>query len=371
MKGILDMNGNRISEIPVPTHDKDATNKLFVEDAIYNGFTMNAPIGMANHKIYDLKDPTHEKDATNKKYVDAHRDGVFNDGTTFTSQIDIRRVLGSIGIFEDVTFHSGAYSQDTDTSSPQNAVVNKGALQTEGLVGLNSLEPSLKALLSTLQEQKFDANISLLVLKGKPGTSPLDGTSNFTVLHKDSKLVNSVSFRKVGNDTRIDVIFKKNLDHGIYSYEFDVSSDRTGGFDIYMYGECGGTGFNAETLYRYWSSTEFNTGKDFNPVKQAKTQGGFFHRGSGKKVQFFGSFRYTGGEIVNRGKPFSINTDTNVFNGRTYEFLIQKLTLDTSATTTSILGASLVFIIEPDSNHDMDLESDSYFSITKNVALTV
>ena len=76
--------------------------------------------------------------------------------------MDIRRVLSSIGIFEEVTFHSGAYSQDIPSESPQNAAVNKNSLQNEGLVELGSLVPTLKGLLQTLQEQKFDADISLL-----------------------------------------------------------------------------------------------------------------------------------------------------------------------------------------------------------------
>ena len=160
--------------------------------------------------------------------------------------LDICRVLSSIGIFEDVTFHSGVYSLDIASASPSNAVVNKNSLQNEGLVGLNSLVPTLKGLLHTLQEQKFDADISLLVLKGT--------VASHTVEHKDSSLVNSVLIRNVGIDTQHSISFKKDLSHGIYSYEFDISSDHTQGFNVYMYGECGGAGFSANTLNRYWSS---------------------------------------------------------------------------------------------------------------------
>ena len=126
--------------------------------------------------------------------------------------------------------------------------------------------------------------MSLLLLKGS--------VASHSVKHMDLTYVNSFVFRKVCNDTQITIHFKKDLDHGVYSYEFEVSSDHTSGFDVYMYGECGGSGFHEETMYRYWSSTEYNTGKDFNPRKQVKSRGGYFHRGSGKKVQFCGSFRY-------------------------------------------------------------------------------
>ena len=187
----------------------------------------------------------------------------------------------------------------------------------------------------------------------------------------DSSLVNNFVLRKVGNDTQITIHFKKDLDHGVYSYEFEVSSDYTSGFDVYMYGECGGSGFHAQTMYRYWSSTECNTGKDFNLRTQSKTQGGYFHRGSGKKVQFCGSFRYTGDTIVNRGKPYSLNTDTSVSDSKTYEFMVQKLTLDPLSSSSTILGSSLTFVIEPDNNGTLDLIDDSHFSITKNVLLMV
>ena len=98
---------------------------------------MKGPLDMGGHKIYELRTPTSEKDAANKKYVGFQR---------WVNQVDIRRVLSSIGIFEDVTFHSGAYSQDITSASSSNAVVNKNSLQNEGLVGLNSLVPTLKGL---------------------------------------------------------------------------------------------------------------------------------------------------------------------------------------------------------------------------------
>ena len=136
-----------------------------------------------------------------------------------------------------------------------------------------------------------------------------------------------------------------------------------------MYGECGGAGFSANTLYRYWSS-DYLSGKDFNPIKRS-THEGYFLRGSGKKVQFVGSFRYSGDTIVNLGKPYSLNTETSSTSGRSYEFMVQKLTLDPLSSSSSILGSSLTFIIEPDNNGTLDLKADSYFSITKNVSLTV
>ena len=184
-------------------------------------------------------------------------------------------------------------------------------------------------------------------------------------------MIQNVLLRKVGTDTELVLNFKKDLEHGIYSYELDISSDYTDSFDIYMYGESGGSGFNASTLYRYWAS-DYLTGKDFNPVKQNNTHGGYFLRAAGKKVQLVGSFRYFGDPIVNRGKPYSVNTDESTLTGKTYEFLAQKLSLNSTYTqSTKILGLNLTFVIEPDNNATLDINSESYFSITKNISLTV
>ena len=119
----VNMAGHRFYGLPTPTQDSDAATKKWVTDDfptktdILNGFTMKGPLDMGGHKIYDVREPTNDKDAANKKYVD-DRSGTFKDGSTTTSQLDIRRVLSSIGIFEDVTFHSGAYSQDLTSAGP-------------------------------------------------------------------------------------------------------------------------------------------------------------------------------------------------------------------------------------------------------------
>ena len=208
----VNMAGHKLYGLPSPTQDSEVATKKWVTDdfptksEVLNGFTFLGPLNMGSHKIYEVRTPTNNKDAANKKYVDDQSASTFKDGSTTTDQLDIRRVLSSIGIFEDVTFHSGAYSQDLDSASPSSAVVNKGSLQNGGMVGLDSLVTTIKGLLSTLQEQKFDADISLLVLKGT--------VVNHTIEHKDSSLVNNVVLRKVGNDTQLTMHFKKDLEHG-------------------------------------------------------------------------------------------------------------------------------------------------------------
>ena len=193
----VNMAGHKLYGLPSPTQDSEPATKKWVTDDFptkteeENGISFLGPVSMNDHKIYGVRTPSNDKDAANKKYVDDNvGSATFSDGSTTTNQLDIRRVLSSIGIFKDVTFHSGAYSQELTSASPSNAVVNKNSLQNGGLVGLDSLVPTIKSLLSKLQEQKFDGDISILVLKGS--------ISSHTVEHKDSTLVNSVVFRKVG-----------------------------------------------------------------------------------------------------------------------------------------------------------------------------
>ena len=265
ISGDVDMRGQKLTGLPTPTQVTDAATKKWVTDdfptktQVLNGFTLLGPLDMGGHKIYEVRTPTNDKDAANKKYVDDHS-GTFKDGTTTTSGIDLRKVLNSTGFFNDVTFHSGSYCQDIDSASAPNSVVNKNTLENGGLVGVASLIPSFQNLFYNLSTQKFDSDISLLVMKGS--------VSNHTVEHKDSTL-NNVLLRKVGNDTQLTINFKEDLEHGIYSYELDISSDHTSGFDIFMYGECGGTGFNSSTLYRYYSSA-YLSGKDFIIYQSSK-----------------------------------------------------------------------------------------------------
>ena len=60
-----------------------------------------------------------------------------------------------------VSFHSGAYCQDIDAASPLNAIVNKNSLENGGLIGAGGFIPTLQNLLSKLETQKFDSDISL------------------------------------------------------------------------------------------------------------------------------------------------------------------------------------------------------------------
>ena len=99
--------------------------------------------------------------------------------------------------------------------------------------------------------------------------------------------------------------------------------------------------------------------------KQNNVQGVFFLTGAEKKVQVQGTFCHLGTTVTNHGKPFSLNIDG--LEEKSYEFMSQHLTIRPHSSVTNILEQSLIFVIEPDNNGSMTLDSESYFSITKAI----
>ena len=214
-----------------------------------------------------------------------------------------------------------------------------------------------------IRNKKLDAHACVLLIKGKP--------DDFTEYHKSSA-VKSFDFKKVNRNTEFTVHFNNNISEGVYSYDFTISSDNTGGFDVYLYGDCGKDGYKANTPYRFWGSginkvkVGSTTVTSFSETKQEDKKSGYFIRGSGKTVQFKGSFYYRGNKIINKGKPFSLNVDASAKNlGKTYEFLVQELEQTVNG---DIFGKTLTLVIEPDSG-TLDLKDDSYVSIFKDSLL--
>ena len=214
--------------------------------------------------------------------------------------------------------------------------------------------------LNGIKDQKLDAHTCILLVKGKP--------DDFTTYHKSS-IVKSFDFKKDSKSTKFTIHFNNPVPLGIYSYDFMISSDRDDGFDVLMYGDVGKSGYKASTIYRFWGSTVNSNGQQFSNKKQTDQKSGYFLRGSGKKVQFTGSFHYHGSKINNKGKPFSLNIDADASNlGKTYEFLVQELEKEQSVNG-DIFGNSITLIIEPDRT-TFDLKEDSYISIFRDALLT-
>ena len=96
----------------------------------------------------------------------------------------------------------------------------------------------------------------LASVKGSPTTH----TTNL-----DSSKVLSVVYRTIGSDIQLVFNFKSDLEDGVYAYDFHI--DRGGdtkGVDLLLYRECGGSGYNSKTLYRFWAASSNASGKDYS-----------------------------------------------------------------------------------------------------------
>ena len=129
----------------------------------------------------------------------------------------------------------------------------------------------------------------------------------------------------------------------------DVVLTTSRGYNIMFWGDCGESGYTASTKYKYWSwSYE-------NKIQQNDAQGGYFHRGTDKRVCIKGSFLNRRNRIYGQEISYSLDYE----NGKTYEFvMLQEL----KTTQSDILGNAIYFVFEPDNNKSMDFTDETYFS---------
>ena len=99
MEGSIDMQSNRIFNVPTPAGDTDVTSKKYVDDKAGNylplaGGTMTGAVNMGGNKITSVADPEAAQDVATKKYVDDHSGGVSGDylplaGGTMTGAVNM------------------------------------------------------------------------------------------------------------------------------------------------------------------------------------------------------------------------------------------------------------------------------------------
>ena len=99
MEGSIDMQNNRIFNVPTPAGDTDVTSKKYVDDKAGNylplaGGAMTGAINMSGNKITSVADPEAAQDVATKKYVDDHSGGVGGDylplaGGTMTGAVNM------------------------------------------------------------------------------------------------------------------------------------------------------------------------------------------------------------------------------------------------------------------------------------------
>ena len=373
MQGDINMNTNKITGLGNPTTNSEPVTKQY-GDSTYltdGGFVMSDNIGMGGHTVTNLGTPTNNTDAATKKYVDDKK-CKFSDGSTNTSDVDIK----VYGFNHAVKFDSGAHSVSIDSLAAPSALVNLDSLETAGLIVPGSLlqdvkdtfvikntdidmnnnkitnlpfpstsgEPITKGFVDKYYSQDYT---NLLTFKGIPGT--------ITVLRKDDSIDGDVNFRKVNSSYEISFSFKNTLPKGVYSYEMDVVLTTSRGYNITLWGDCGGSGYTASCIYKYWSYTYTNKVKKYNIT------GGFFHRGTGKRVRIKGSFLNNFNNIYG----YEISHSLDYEHGKSYEFLKQQL----STTQSQILGNSVYFVFEPDNNATMTFTDETYFSFKRFLVL--
>jgi hypothetical protein len=113
MKGVLDMGGQRLKNLPAPVDDEDAVPKSYVLPK--TGGSMFGDIDMSGYKVKGLSIPTESGDAASKEYVDSRR---------FSTQVNVPAsgwaVVG--GVYSQTILVAGVLGTD----EPHYGVVYSG-----------------------------------------------------------------------------------------------------------------------------------------------------------------------------------------------------------------------------------------------------
>ena len=105
----------------------------------------------------------------------------------------------------------------------------------------------------------------VLVLQGEP--------SNYTLVYKDPTVLPPVTFKSYASGVELTASFSTDLPTGIYKYQFDLILRRSKALKVFLYGECGGTGYDVSTNYKHCGSSDTT----FTKHTQNNASGGYFH----------------------------------------------------------------------------------------------
>ena len=150
----------------------------------------------------------------------------------------------------------------------------------------------------------------------------------------------------------LDLSFVQNLPNGIYKYLFDLYFSATKSIKVFLYGECGGVGYNSNTIYEHWNVTLQGNETETND------NGGYFHRGYGRRLTFSREFRNYVDHLKGLGISYSINS-AGVHN----KFLKQEL--NTIASEPKLLSLQMSWVFEEENARSVDLTTDSYFYVER------
>ena len=306
MQGNIDMNNNKIINIPDPT--KQYANRVYLT---HSGFTMQDNIGMGNHEVLGLNPNP-------------------SDGTAAVSKD-----------FKDSQY----VKKDADSDMNNNRILNLPFPQTSG-------EPVTKAY----ADMHYYDYLNILTFEGTMNSHTITHIDDMVDTPFNGRSNTIVDFSKVGSSYQIAFSVSPKLPKGVYAYEVNIALTSSVRYNITLWGDCGGSRYNASTKYKYWSWGLTNK------VKQDNIQGGYFHRATGKKVFIKGSFLNKGTNVD--GIEIAMSKDYE--HGKTYEFVLQHLG---SRSSENILGNAIYFVFEPDNNKTMSFTSDTFFSFKRLLKL--
>ena len=317
------------------------------------GFTIQGDINMNNNKITNLPDPTLANDPITKQY--ANRVYLTDSGFTMQDNIGMNNheILGLNPVPSgDTSAVSKSYTDTAYIKKDTNIDMNGHRITGLPIIPLTSSEPITKGFV----ERYYSDYTNIMTFKGKPGSVTILRQDNMVDSPENGRATKTLDFSKVGSSYQINFSVQPKLPNGVYTYEMDVVLTTSRGYDVMLRGDCGGSGYNASTKYKYWSwSYE-------NKIAHNDVQGGIFHRGTGKRARIQGSFLNRGTRIY--GQEISLSLDYE--NGKTYEFVLQDLV---SRSTDHVLGNSIYFVFQPDNNHTMDFTDETYFSFKRLLKL--
>ena len=317
------------------------------------GFTMQGNINMNNNKITNLPDPTLANDPITKQY--ANRVYLTDSGFTMQDNIGMNNheILGLNSTPSgDTAAVSKSYTDTVYIKKGTDIDMNGHRITGLPIIPLTPGEPITKGFV----ERYYSDYTNIMTFKGKPGSVTILRQDNMVDSPKNGRATKTLDFSKVGSSYQINFSVQPKLPNGVYTYEMDVVLTTSRGYDVMLWGDCGGSGYNASSKYKYWSwSYE-------NKIAHNDVQGGLFHRGTGKRVRIQGSFLNQGTRIY--GQEISLSLDYE--NGKTYEFVMQDLV---SRSTNHVLGNSIYFVFQPDNNHTMDFTDETFFSFKRLLKL--
>ena len=150
------------------------------------------------------------------------------------------------------------------------------------ITGLPTIPLSSSELITKGFVERYSDYKNILTFKGKPGAVTILHTDTMVDTPANGRSNKTLDCSKVGDSYQINFDVTPKLPNGIYSYEMDIVLTMSRGYNIMLWGDCGGSGYNASMKYKYWSWSLTNK------IAQNDAQGGYFHRGTGKRMRIKG-----------------------------------------------------------------------------------